>query len=74
MSTQEDVQAAISAAKKAFKGWAQTPWEERQQAIFKFADALEKHVDDFAKLLTTEQGKPVCPLVIRLAALTNNRS
>ena len=59
VSTREDVDAAISAAKKAFKTWSKVPYAERQQALNKFADALEKNADDFAKLLTQEQGKPV---------------
>ena len=60
VSTAEDVDAAISAAKEAFKSWSQTSWDERSKAVGGFADALEKHAADFAKLLTQEQGKPVC--------------
>lgn len=59
VSTQEDVDAAVEAAKKAFKGWAKVPYAERQKACRDFADALESHKDDFAKLLTSEQGKPL---------------
>lgn len=59
VATKEDVDAAVAAAKKAFKTWSKVPYEERQQALNKFADALEKHSEDFAKLLTQEQGKPV---------------
>ena len=59
VSTKEDVDAAINAAKKAFKSWSKVPYAERQQALYKFADEIEKHADDFAKLLTQEQGKPV---------------
>lgn len=59
VSTQQDVDAAVDAAKKAFKTWSKVPYSERQQACRDFADALEKHADDFAKLLTQEQGKPV---------------
>lgn len=59
VSTKEDVDTAVSAAKKAFKTWSKVPYSERQQALYKFADAIEKHSEDFAKLLTQEQGKPV---------------
>lgn len=59
VSTQQDVDAAVDAARKAFKTWSKVPYSERQDACKKFADALEKHKEDFAKLLTTEQGKPV---------------
>lgn len=59
VSTQEDVDAAVKAAKKAAKSWSKVPYAERRKACEAFADALEKHTDDFAKLLTQEQGKPV---------------
>lgn len=59
VSTQQDVDAAVAAARKAFKTWSKVPYAERQQACKNFADELEKHTEAFAKLLTTEQGKPV---------------
>lgn len=59
VATQQDVDAAVTAARKAFKTWSKVPYAERQKACMGFADAIEKHADDFAKMLTTEQGKPV---------------
>ena len=59
VSTQEDVEHAMKAAKKAFKGWSATPYAERQKALEAYADALEAEKDDFAKMLIQEQGKPV---------------
>lgn len=59
VSTQEDVDSAVAAATEAFKTWSKTPWGDRKQAILDFADALEKYTDDFANMLTLEQGKPV---------------
>lgn len=59
VATQQDVDNAVNAAKKAFVSWSKTPFEERKKAVLAFADALEKHQDDFGKLLTQEQGKPV---------------
>ena len=60
VSTQQDVDKAVAAAREAFKIWSKTPWHERKKAVLDFADALEQHTDDFAKMLTQEQGKPVC--------------
>jgi len=34
-------------------------YEDRRKAIIAFADALDAQKEEFAKLLTTEQGKPV---------------
>lgn len=59
VSTQQDVDNAVAAGKAAFKTWSQTPWAERKKALLAFADALEEHAQDFGKLLTQEQGKPV---------------
>ena len=59
VSTREDVEAAVKSAREAFKSWKAVPVEERQAAVTKFAEALKEVARDFAKLLTTEQGKPV---------------
>src|ERR1700743_194119 len=50
---------AVAAAKAAFPGWAATPIEERRKLIVKMADAIEANVSDLARLLTSEQGKPL---------------
>lgn len=59
VASQEDVDRAMVAAKKAFKTWSAVPHAERQKAVLAFADALEAEKEGFAKLLTKEQGKPV---------------
>ncbi|OCT54947.1 Betaine aldehyde dehydrogenase, chloroplastic [Cladophialophora carrionii] len=59
VSTQKDVDDAVAAAKEAFKSWSQTPWEKRRDAVLAFANGLEKYEQDFGKLLTQEQGKPL---------------
>ena len=59
VSTQKDVDDAVAAAKEAFKSWSQESWEKRREAVLAFADGLEKYENDFGKLLTQEQGKPV---------------
>jgi acyl-CoA reductase-like NAD-dependent aldehyde dehydrogenase len=59
VSTQDDVERAVSAAQAAFKPWAAVPWEERRKAILAYADALEVEKEPFSQMLTKEQGKPV---------------
>lgn len=59
VSTPQDVDDAVNAAKKAFESWSKVPYAERRAALNKYADAIEHHGDDFAKLLTQEQGKPL---------------
>lgn len=50
---------AVSAARRAFPAWRDTPFERRQQVLHALADRLEQHAGQFARLLTSEQGKPL---------------
>ena len=50
---------AIAAGKRAFPAWAATPIDERARLLGQVADVLETKVDDLAKVLTAEQGKPL---------------
>lgn len=45
------------AAKKAFKSWSKTTYEDRRQRLHTYADALETYREDFVSLLIAEQGK-----------------
>lgn len=60
VSTKQDVDAVVDAAKRAAPAWAATPIEERKRLLVQLADALSSQQDEFAKMLTLEQGKPVC--------------
>lgn len=51
--------AAVAAAKAAFPAWSATPFAERRALLERWADAIEARQDDFARLLTQEQGKPL---------------
>lgn len=57
MSTYEDVDKAVSAAKEAFKGWSATTMKERAQIFFKYRSLLEEHMDELTKLIVLENGK-----------------
>lgn len=59
VSTQEDVNRAMEAAKKAFKPWAATPYAKRKEAVLAFGAAIAAEKEKFADMLTQEQGKPV---------------
>jgi acyl-CoA reductase-like NAD-dependent aldehyde dehydrogenase len=50
---------AVAAAKEAFSGWAATPIEERRKRVIQMADVIEANASDLARLLTSEQGKPL---------------
>ena len=50
---------AVKAARRAFPGWAATPWADRQAACARIAGLIADHAEELALLLTTEQGKPL---------------
>src|SRR3982750_681334 len=52
-----DVNAAVSAAERAFPAWRRTPPQGRIQFLFQFKRLLETHADEIARLTTTENGK-----------------
>ncbi|KAL8897740.1 MAG: hypothetical protein Q9207_007062 [Kuettlingeria erythrocarpa] len=70
VSTQEDVDRAVAAARAAFKPWSKVPLEERSQKLRDYADAIDSYTDDFAKLLTSEQGKPIAQSVQEIGMAT----
>lgn len=59
VSTQADVDEAVKAAREAAPAWGEVSVADRQKAVLAYADALDAAKDDFTKMLTKEQGKPV---------------
>ena len=57
-ASEAQADAAIAAAKAAGPAWAATPLAERRKAVMALADAIEMRADDFAAVITGEQGKP----------------
>lgn len=53
------LEEAVAAAKAAAPGWAALGCAARGEYLTKLADAIEASKDEFAKLLTSEQGKPL---------------
>ncbi|MBN8832471.1 MAG: aldehyde dehydrogenase family protein, partial [Sphingomonadales bacterium] len=53
------VQAAVDAAARAFPAWARPPARERGKILRKLLDLIILHRDDFARLITLENGKPL---------------
>lgn len=54
-----ELEAAVGAARRAFPAWAATPWPDRAAQLAKLADGMDARADEFARLLTSEQGKPL---------------
>lgn len=57
LSTAEDLNNAVVAAKAAFPAWSKTPIKERVQVFFRYKTLLEKNLVELAKLCSEENGK-----------------
>ena len=56
-STDEELNAAVQSAKKAFPAWKATSLLHKQQIMFKFVALIRQHWDRLAASITLEQGK-----------------
>ena len=56
-ATVAEVDAAVAAAKEAFKTWRNTPSGTRARIMLKFQSLIREHSKRIAQILTAEQGK-----------------
>ncbi|MFT3809951.1 MAG: aldehyde dehydrogenase family protein [Micropepsaceae bacterium] len=54
-----ELDAAVAAARAAFKDWKARPISERQALVKKAGDILISHAAELGRLFTKEQGRPV---------------
>jgi succinate-semialdehyde dehydrogenase/glutarate-semialdehyde dehydrogenase len=57
--TEADVDAAVQSARDAFPKWWNTPASTRGKILHDAAEAIVERVDELARILTSEQGKPI---------------
>jgi acyl-CoA reductase-like NAD-dependent aldehyde dehydrogenase len=59
-ATDEDVDAAVASARRAFEGqeWRKMSERTRAKFVYKLGDALEKHLDELYELETLNNGRP----------------
>src|SRR5580704_2815773 len=57
----EDINRAVMAARKAFDGgaWSRMSPSERGRLMWKLADLIEQHAEEFAQLESLDNGKPL---------------
>jgi betaine-aldehyde dehydrogenase len=72
LSTEEDVNRAVAAARKAFDGWWATTPGERANAIMKLADAFEEHADEIADMESADAGKPRHEAIGEVGSMVDN--
>jgi acyl-CoA reductase-like NAD-dependent aldehyde dehydrogenase len=56
-SNQEDVNAAVEAAKNAFQRWRLTPAPRRAEVLYRCGQILQERKEDYARDMTREMGK-----------------
>ncbi len=59
VATTSDVNNALTGARDAFTSWRELPVFERHAILRKFHQSLSTKVEDLAKAITIEQGKPL---------------
>ncbi|HEX8321993.1 CoA-acylating methylmalonate-semialdehyde dehydrogenase [Longimicrobium sp.] len=57
LSSSAAVDKAVAAARKAFRGWAETPIKERVQVFYRYRALLERDLDELSRLIVEEHGK-----------------
>jgi succinate-semialdehyde dehydrogenase/glutarate-semialdehyde dehydrogenase len=55
----EDVDLAVRGAAAAFPAWWRTPAAARGKILYRGVEVVRKHVEELARILTAEQGKPL---------------
>lgn len=58
-SSADDARAALDAAHEAFPAWRDRTGRERAQVLKKWNDLIVAHQEDLAKIVSSEQGKPL---------------
>src|SRR5579859_2217776 len=58
-ASREQVEAAVGAAKAAFKGWSQTVPKDRAALLLKLADKIESEAGVLAEIESRNTGKPL---------------
>ena len=57
LATADDINKAVSIAKKAFISWSQKTPLFRARVLFKFKELIEKNSDELTKIIVSEHGK-----------------
>jgi 4-(gamma-glutamylamino)butanal dehydrogenase len=55
----EDVDRAVAAARAAAPGWADTSPSDRKNILIRFADLIDAHAEELARIETLDVGKPI---------------
>lgn len=68
-ATQQQVEAAVSAARTAFLNWRKTDFETRLALVERFADIVKENSESLARTIAEETGKPFWETKTEAAAM-----
>ncbi|MGA9211486.1 CoA-acylating methylmalonate-semialdehyde dehydrogenase [Kaistella sp.] len=57
LSSREDLDKAVEAAKSAFESWSKKPIKDRVQVIFNYRNLLQENIKELSELVQEENGK-----------------
>ncbi|MEE4592148.1 CoA-acylating methylmalonate-semialdehyde dehydrogenase [Streptomyces sp. DSM 41524] len=57
LASVDEVDAAVAAAKEAYRSWGTTSLSRRTAILYKYRELLDAHRDEIAELITAEHGK-----------------
>jgi malonate-semialdehyde dehydrogenase (acetylating) / methylmalonate-semialdehyde dehydrogenase len=57
LANRAELDSAVAAAQAAFPEWSAQPPLRRARVMFRFRELFEQHVDEFARIITSEHGK-----------------
>ena len=58
-ATEENLNAAVTAAREAFPAWSKTSDDQRKEKVNALADIISDNMNELAQLITQEQGRPL---------------
>ncbi len=61
-STAQDVDRAVTAARRASAAWSTTTPAQRAQALLALADLIDEHAPEIARMEALNAGKPIVPV------------
>jgi malonate-semialdehyde dehydrogenase (acetylating)/methylmalonate-semialdehyde dehydrogenase len=59
ISTKEEINRAVEAAKAAFPDWRETPPVARARCLFRLKELMEEHFEEVSRIQTMEHGKTI---------------
>ncbi len=70
--SQEDVDRAVAAAKKAFETWSGSSPAERMGMLLRLADRIDEHAEELAQIESRNVGKPIAVSRADLPFISDN--